>query len=181
MYESGYRADDHYIKFFEELPVTGLLKISEERLNQIKVSAQKIVEYHSTQKDIASTHGHYFSPVLGLQEKYHIALGCVNRLKNNFVYFKDLKAEIVLKNSEEKALLGMLICDSECKYYDLYESKRREGLSDEQALDYLQMYFGFKSPKLVQIERYYKLLNYRFAKNKIGIFDNGEDSQKRQV
>lgn len=178
MYEIGYHADDHYIKCFESLPVTGLLQLSEERVNEIRKYANRIVDYHSAKKEAASVHRRYFSPFLGLQEKYHIALSSVNRLKNNFVYFKDLKAEIVLKNDEEKALLGMLICDSECKYYDLYESKRREGLSDEQALDYLQMYFGFKSPKLVQIERYYKLLNYRFAK-KTGIFDNFEDSLKR--
>ena len=147
-------------KVFEELPVNGLIALKEESINKIKDYAKKIVNYHSSVKEADASYRHYAPITLGLQERYQIIANYLKKMFNNKFYIKILNTEFVLKSDAEKSLLAVLVCDSDCKYYDLYEEKRREGLSHEKALDYLQLFYGIKSPKLIQLERYYQLLNY---------------------
>ena len=174
MYNGEYHRDN-YTTRFESLPSADMLQLDEERVKEIAEYANTILGYHVR---VAESHFPFrVGSAVGLKERYHIASDCSAKINRNLLTIGPIGMQFTINNDTEAALLAMLICDSDCQYFDTYEAKRKAGLSQEDTMNYLQLYFGIRSPKLIQLERYYKLLNYRFAKRKVVVLNIDVDDQ----
>ena len=163
---------------FENLSAANFMRISKSRKEEIINFAHELLAYSFG--ELGSRVNNPYK-ALTFKEKYHLASAWLRRIYGNKLILDGLinRKVFTFNDDIERSLLAMIICDEDCKYYELYDAKRKEGFSREEALDYLGMYFGIRSPKLVQLERYYQVLDYRHSKNVSSIYDDSVSLPKR--